>query len=74
MADIHIDNDRYDYLIELEARVDVIITIIERGGYISKDDLLAIIGTDRAMEILDKIENKEIDIPCMTEEGITDVD
>ncbi len=74
MADIHIDNDRYDYLIELEARVDVIITIIERGGYISKDDLLAIIGTDRAMEILDKIEDKEIDIPCMRGGEITDVD
>jgi hypothetical protein len=73
MADIYIDNERYDYLIELEARVDVIITIIARGGYISKDDLLAIIGTDRAMDILGKIEDKEIDIPCMRGEEITDV-
>ena len=65
MGEITLSQERYDDLIELEARVDVIVTLIARNGYISKDNLLDFIGTPHAMEVLAKFEEKAINIPCL---------
>lgn len=56
---IEVDRCIYLDLIALESRIDVLVSLIGKKGYIDIDELLTIIGTRDALETADFIKEKE---------------
>lgn len=55
---VEIDKWRYEELISMESRLDVLVSLIELDGYINVNQLLTIIGTVSAKEVMEKLKEK----------------
>ena len=56
---VEIDKWRYEELISMESRLDVLVCLIELEGYINVNQLLTIIGTVSAKEVSEKLKEKD---------------
>ena len=50
---------RYEELISMESRIDVLVSLIELEGYINVNQMLTIIGTVSAKEVMEKLKEKD---------------
>ena len=58
-AMITIQVERFLELIKIETRVDILVDMIERHEFVSKEEILRIIGTEKAIEVADRIHKKD---------------
>ena len=58
-AMITIQVERFLELIKIETRVDILVDMIERDEFVSKETILRIIGTEKAIEVADRIHRKD---------------
>ena len=58
-AMITIQVERFLELIKIETRVDILVDMIERDEFVSKEEILRIIGTEKAIEVADRIHRKD---------------
>ena len=58
-AMITIQAERFLELIKIETRVDILVDMIERDEFVSKEEILRIIGTEKAIEVADRIRRKD---------------
>lgn len=56
---VEIERWRYEELISIESRLDVLVCLIELDGYINVNQLLTIIGTVSAEEVMEKLKEKD---------------
>lgn len=56
---VEIDKWRYEELISMESRIEVLVSLIELEGYINVNQMLTIIGTVSAKEIMEKLKEKD---------------
>ena len=56
---ITITTERFSELIKIETRVDILVDMIERDEFVSKEEILRIIGTEKAIEVADRIHKKD---------------
>ena len=56
---VEIDKWRYEELISMESRIDVLVCLIELEGYINVNQMLTIIGTVSAKEVMEKLKEKD---------------
>ena len=56
---VTISTERYDELLDIETRVNVVVEIIERDGYLNTESLLRTFGTEYAVEVADRIQRKD---------------
>ena len=54
-----ISTDELAWLLDLKTRADVLIDRIAHDDFFRTDDVLRIIGTDEAVELADKLREKE---------------
>ena len=54
-----ISTDEFAWLLDLKTRVDVLIERIAHDDFSRTEDVLRIIGTDKAVELADKLREKE---------------
>ena len=54
-----ISTDEFAWLLGLKTRVDVLIERIAHDDFFRTEDMLRIIGTDEAVELADKLREKE---------------
>lgn len=53
-----IPRDRYDELLDIETRVDVVVDMIARNDYVSMSNVLRILGSEYALDVAREIEKK----------------
>lgn len=53
-----IPRDRYDELLDIETRVDVVVDMIARNDYVSMSNVLRILGSEYALDVAKEIEKK----------------
>ena len=58
-AMITIQVERFLELIKIETRVDILVDMIERDEFVSKEEILRILGTEKAIEVADRIRRKD---------------
>ena len=58
-AMITIQAKRFLELIKIETRVDILVDMIGRDEFVSKETILRIIGTEKAIEAADRIRRKD---------------
>ena len=58
-AMITIQAESFLELIKIETRVDIIVDMLGRDEFISKETILRIIGTEKAIEVADRIRRKD---------------
>ena len=58
-AMITIQVERFLELIKIETRVDILVDMIERDEFVSKEEILRILGTEKAIEAADRIKIKD---------------
>ena len=56
---ITITTERFSELIKIETRVDILVDMIGRDEFVSKETILRIIGTEKAIEVADRIHRKD---------------
>ena len=56
---ITIQVERFLELIKIETRVDILVDMLERDEFVSKEEILRIIGTEKAIEVADRIHEKD---------------
>ena len=56
---VEIDKWRYEELISMESRIDVLVSLIDLEGYINVNQMLTIIGTVSAKEVMEKLKEKD---------------
>lgn len=56
---VEIDKWRYEELVSMESRIDVLVSLIGLEGYINVNQLLTIIGTVSAKEVSEKLKEKD---------------
>ena len=56
-----ISMDEFAWLLDLKTRVDVLIERIAHDDFFRTEDVLRILGTDEAVELADKLREKEED-------------
>ena len=56
---ITIQVERFLELIKIETRVDILVDMIERDEFVSKEEILRIIGTEKAIKAADRIHEKD---------------
>ena len=56
---ITIPTERFSELIKIEARVDILVDMIGRDEFVSKETILRIIGTEKTIEVADRIHRKD---------------
>ena len=56
---VEIDKCRYEELVSMESRIDVLVNLIGLEGYINVNQMLTIIGTVSAKEVMDKLKEKD---------------
>ena len=56
---ITITTERFLELIKIETRVDILVDMIERDEFVSKETILRIIGTEKAIDVADRIHKKD---------------
>ena len=58
---ITITQQKYDQLLDVETRVDVAVNMICDSDFIRTEDILRILGTDRAIERADEMHKKDLE-------------
>ena len=58
-AMITIQVKRFLELIKIETRVDILVDMLGRDEFVSKETILRIIGTVKAIEVADRIRRKD---------------
>lgn len=58
-AMITIQVKRFLELIKIETRVDILVDMLGRDEFVSKETILRIIGTEKAIEVADRIRRKD---------------
>lgn len=56
---VKISTEKYDYLVKLEARVSAVVDMIAHDKYLSDEDILRLIGTDKALRVADNIKAED---------------
>ena len=56
---ITITTERFSELIKIETRVDILVDMLGRDEFVSKETILRIIGTEKAIEVADRIHRKD---------------
>ena len=56
---VEIDKWRYEELISIESRIEVLVSLIDLEGYINVNQMLTIIGTVSAKEVMEKLKEKD---------------
>ena len=56
---ITIPTERFSELIKIETRVDILVDTLGRDEFVSKETILRIIGTEKAIEVADRIHRKD---------------
>ena len=56
---ITITTERFSEFIKIETRAEILVDMIERDEFISKETILRIIGTEKAIEAADRIRRKD---------------
>ena len=56
---ITITTERFSELIKTESRAEILVDMIKRDEFISKETILRIIGTEKAIEVADRIHRKD---------------
>lgn len=51
--------ERFLELLNIEMRVNVLVDIIDQEEFISKETILRILGTEKAIEVADRIHRKD---------------
>ena len=58
-AMITIQAERFLELIKIETRVDILVYMLGRDEFVSKETILRILGTVKAIEVADRIRRKD---------------
>ncbi len=56
---ITITTERFSELIKIETRVEILVDMIDRDEFVSKETILRILGTEKAIEVADRINKKD---------------
>ena len=56
---ITITTERFSELIKIEARVDILVDMLGRDEFVSKETILRILGAEKAIEVADRIHEKD---------------
>lgn len=51
--------ERFLELLNIETRVNVLVDIIDREEFVSKETILRVLGTEKAIEVADRIHRKD---------------
>ena len=51
--------ERFLELLNIETRVDILVDMLGRDEFVSKETILRIIGTEKSIEIADRIHKKD---------------
>ena len=70
MAEITISIERYNELLDIETRVNVVADLLDGKEFVTKETILRIIGTEKAIDVADriKIKDKELSFNEMLDE------
>ena len=58
-AMITIQAERFLELIKIETRVDILADMLGRDEFVTKETILRILGTEKAIEVADRIHRKD---------------
>ena len=56
---ITITTERFSELIKIETRVDILVDMLCQDEFVSKETILRILGTEKAIEVADRIHRKD---------------
>ena len=56
---ITITTERFSELIKIETRVDILVDMLGQDEFVSKETILRILGTEKAIEVADRIHKKD---------------
>ena len=56
---ITIPTERFSELIKIETRVDILVDMLGRDEFVSKEEILRILGTEKAIEVAGRIHRKD---------------
>lgn len=56
---ITITTERFSELIKIETRVDILVDMLGRDEFVSKETILCILGTEKSIEVADRIHRKD---------------
>lgn len=56
---VEIDRKRYEELLGLESRIGVLVELIRLDGYVNVTQMLTVIGTIDAQEVIEVLQEKE---------------
>ena len=56
---ITITTERFSELIKIETRVDILVDMLGRDEFVSKETILRIIGTEKSIDVADRIRRKD---------------
>lgn len=56
---ITITTERFSEFIKIETRVDLLVDMIDRDEFVPKETILRTIGTEKAIEVADRIHRKD---------------
>ena len=59
MGEITISIERYDELLDIETRVNVVADLLDGKEFVTKETILRIIGTEKAIDVADRIKIKD---------------
>lgn len=59
MKEVSIPLDRYEELLDLETRVNVVVERLKHSGFFEIKDLLWILGTEEAIDVANEMQKKE---------------
>lgn len=59
MREVSIPLDRYEELLDLETRVNVVVERLKHSGFFEIKDLLWILGTEEAIDVANEMQKKE---------------
>ena len=56
---ITITTERFSELIKIETRVDILVDMLGQDEFVSKETILRILGTEKAIDVADRIHRKD---------------
>ena len=59
MGEITISIERYNELIDIDTRVNVVADLLDGKEFVTKETILRIIGTEKAIDVADRIKIKD---------------
>lgn len=65
MGEITISIERYNELLDIETRVNVVADLLDGKEFVTKETILRIIGTEKAIDVADRIKIKDKELSFM---------